>query len=162
MPRFQLRSGHDTVLAPLLASLGALSSEFAWPNYAARLGIELWTTADWRSLGSAEGQDADADGAGWVQPLVRLLYNGKDITGRLACAKQVSGAAAAATATAEPAGSPVCTLSAFEAQVAELIAPHSSWEAACFSDKPVEAPSSEHPGGRRRRSQSDVGVGQSH
>ena len=41
-PRVVLRAAHDTVLAPMLATLGWTRRAFPWPGYAARLVIELW------------------------------------------------------------------------------------------------------------------------
>ena len=46
---------------------------------------------------------------------VRLVYNGEDATHKLACAG----------------GRAWCSLDGFAAQVAALIAPHATWEAAC-------------------------------
>ena len=65
-PRFVLRAAHDTVIAPLLVSLGLpLPDGEAWPRYAARVSLELWR---------------DGKGA-----FVRVIFNGEDVTAQLQC-----------------------------------------------------------------------------
>ncbi|CAN0385483.1 unnamed protein product, partial [Hapterophycus canaliculatus] len=39
--KFVLFSGHDTVVAPLLAALGAYDCR--WPPYASHVAFELWS-----------------------------------------------------------------------------------------------------------------------
>jgi hypothetical protein len=137
VPRLQFRAGHDTVIAPLLAALGATDAPHAWPSYAARLGFEVWVP---RGAGAGAGA---GEAAGEAAPaLVKVLYNGENWTPRLACA----------------AGAGACTLPAFAAQVRALIAPHATWDAACFTDEPhvVHAGDAAHP---TRGGASDVGPG---
>eukprot|EP00605_Chrysophyceae_sp_TOSAG23-4_P002653 GSChrysophyteH1.ASY1.ANO1.2929.1 assembled CDS len=57
-------SGHDTVIAPVLAALGVYSDpkRCIWPPYASRIALELW---------EKKGHDRH----------FRLVYNGDDLTG---------------------------------------------------------------------------------
>lgn len=63
--RLLLYSGHDTVLAPLLAALGAFSTPGVckWPPYASRIALELWRRDDSAS-----------------EEMVRVLFNGRVVT----------------------------------------------------------------------------------
>lgn len=73
--RLVLFSGHDTVVAPLLASLGGLSAPDAcrWPPYASHLTFELW----------------EGDGGRARSLAVRVLFNGRAITRHLSgCAAE--------------------------------------------------------------------------
>ena len=128
--RVVVRTGHDTVIAPVLASLGAVDGPFAWPGFAARILIELWEGG----AGAGEGEGAGAGGAGadGVQPrhAVRLVYDGEDATHKLACA---GGA---------PAGRAWCSLEGFAAQVRALIAPHEGWGEACAALEDVSVSAS--------------------
>ena len=110
VPRLQFRAGHDTVIAPLLTALGAPDSPFSWPNYASRLGFELW-------MRPVEDR---------TEPFVKVLYNGENWTPRLKCAQR-----GADTDIAQ-----ACALADFIAQVNGLIAPHLTWEDACFTNEP--------------------------
>ena len=60
--RLLVFSGHDTVVAPLLAALGALHAPGAcrWPPYASHVAIELWALRERRE--------------------VRVLFNGQPVT----------------------------------------------------------------------------------
>jgi len=124
-PRVVVRTGHDTVIAPVLASLGAVDGPFAWPGFAARIALELWEGGG----GAGVGVGGGAGGAAGAAPrhAVRIVYDGADVTHRLACAR---GA---------PAGEAWCSLEGFAAQVQELIAPHASWERACEPAPPADA-----------------------
>ena len=132
VPRVQFRAGHDTVIAPILASLGARDLPHAWPNYGARVIFELWTTPE---------------PTGLVSSLVKIIYNGENWTPRLPCAVREDGPPADA-----------CTLEAFAGQIAALIAPHTTWEDACFTTEPhVVHSGGDHP--TRHSDASDVGPG---
>ena len=71
--RLLLFSGHDTVVAPLLAAIGGLRAPGAcrWPPYASHVAFEVWERA------SSE-EDADDRRAGLL--FVRVLFNGRVIT----------------------------------------------------------------------------------
>jgi len=133
------RFAHDTTVYPLLAALGVGDHE--WPSYAARIVLELW------SLRAGEGRE----GSGAL-PLVRVLYQGEDITGLLRCARSWGSADAADVAAGWGAGdedSPdaeaarlraaawlalsgsACTLDSLEAQLAATIQPHRTYAEAC-------------------------------
>lgn len=69
--KFALFSGHDTVVAPLLAALGAYDCR--WPPYASHVAFELWSKPP--SSGSGDG-----DGDGEEPPRRVLLEDGGDAT----------------------------------------------------------------------------------
>jgi hypothetical protein len=155
-PRLHLRSVHDTVIAPMLATLGALDPVYPWPNYASRVSLELWLlprdATPQALLGSLPAGAPPGDAA--LLPLVRLLYNGEDVTARLACA------------VVTPGGGPACPLAALEAKVAGLLGGFSTWEEACATDEAgILPPPEEHaPNGRPRAKHfvhggNDVGPG---
>ena len=66
-------SGHDTVVAPVLAALSVYSSTelCRWPPYASRIVFELW-----QPVGRAV-QDIN------TESFVRILYNGLDLTSKI-------------------------------------------------------------------------------
>jgi len=151
-PRVQLRSVHDTVIAPMLATLGALDPTYAWPSYASRVSLELWLLPREGAPGGLLPAGAPPGDAALL-PLVRLLYNGEDVTARLACAVAVPGGA-------------VCPLAALEAQVQGLLGGFRTWEEACFTEEADSLPPPEEhaPNGRPRAKHSfahgsDVGPG---
>jgi hypothetical protein len=150
VPRLALRSVHDTVLAPLLAVLRATEQPYAWPTYASRVALELWAPPASASSSAS-------------QYLVTVLYNGVDVTGRLECAAEWAGGAAGGAAGGGAARA-ACTLQGLQAQVARLIEPHASWEAACVTDQAVPPAEVHPPNGKKRKAQahastSDVGPG---
>lgn len=125
--RFSARFAHDTVVYPLLAALGAGDSE--WPGYASRITFELWALR--------------AEPHNQTLGLVRVLYQGEDITPEMRCSsswgpphKTISGIPTGAGAQMRArawlalAGS-ACTVDSFEAQIDELIAPYASYAEAC-------------------------------
>jgi len=144
--RASFRFAHDTVLYPLLASLGAGDHE--WPGYASRLTFELWTlSADSELVAGTrrEGSQPVHHGVAETLPLVRVVFQGEDITPLLGCSRSWGSPGAAATATLQ--GAPprerllamawealagsACTLDSFEDQVRSIIHPHSTWADAC-------------------------------
>lgn len=113
--RLALLSGHDTVVAQLIAALGVMgdSRHCKWPPYASHVAFELW-----RAPGAAAAASA---------PRVRLLFNGVAVTHLVpACAS-----ASADVHVADGGGSELCDLAAFARGVAAIVRPHASWEAAC-------------------------------
>lgn len=144
--RASFRFAHDTVLYPLVASLGAGDHE--WPGYASRITFELWTlSVDSELVTGARNFSklaGERDAAGSI-PLVRVVFQGEDITPLLGCSRSWGTPNTAATATlrgASPqerlhamawealAGS-ACTLESFEDQVHSIIRPHATWADAC-------------------------------
>jgi hypothetical protein len=105
-----LRAAHDTVLAPLLATLGWTHRAYPWPGYAARLVLELWQ----------EG------GGAAPRHFVRAVYNGRDVTGLTRCGAGGGGARGG--------DDPPCSLAAFRALVEGLIAPSASFEERCADE----------------------------
>jgi len=71
-PRLAIYSGHDTTLAPLLASLGLFDANVSWVPYASMLIIEIHSLLD-NNLTSHNS----------TKRLFRLLYNGKVLTPHL-------------------------------------------------------------------------------
>jgi hypothetical protein len=71
--RLVLFSGHDTVVAPVVAALGGLRVPFLcnWPPYASRLVFEVWRP------------EISGDPSIQLQDYVRVLFNGKAITRHL-------------------------------------------------------------------------------
>lgn len=83
--RISIFSGHDTVIAPLIAALGGMRAPqlCRWPPYASRLVFEVWRGAHRR-------QNSPAPPA---HDFVRVLFNGKPITKYLSgCRKLAQGA----------------------------------------------------------------------
>lgn len=192
-PRLVIRAAHDTVISPVLSSLGLKQRPFAWPGYAARVGFELWrlpveaahsstgslsnvipdhgtgstplagsSSDSPRHTGNSDGDSNSGDVE--LQPedsfAVRILYNGRDITGQTICGSTASASgqpedsegaqdegrlqATNADNTGRELNDPHphiasgtshgyagCTLARFGRFVGSLIAPHSSWEDAC-------------------------------
>lgn len=146
--KLTLLSGHDTVIAPVLASLGLYTNGLCvWPPYASRIVFELWEPSVSSSTSSSPSDDF----------YVRVLYNGEDRTVSIpACIAEQNVAAVTDTDTSRkatfdhsredpvpgissyvPASAPVriragmCSLRALEAQVQSMLSPHTSIEAAC-------------------------------
>ena len=70
---FTLYSGHDTVIAPVLAGLGVYDKFCIWPRYASRIAFELWK-GKVKLAGNPEVNDTIHD------YYVRVVYNGVDVT----------------------------------------------------------------------------------
>lgn len=100
-------SGHDTVIAPVLAGLGVYSGELCvWPGYASNIVVELWQPKSTARAGTGKSTVAtssslkklfpalwDAEKATkeshFEESFVRVLYNGDDVTQRIpACAAE--------------------------------------------------------------------------
>jgi hypothetical protein len=102
-PKLYVYSGHDTVIAPVLAALGVYKSERCiWPPYASRVALELWKKTNSEESGS-EGL------------YFRVLYNGDDLT------KNVPGCD----------GSSPCKIQTLHDRLDSLLKPHESLHAAC-------------------------------
>ena len=122
-----LFSGHDTVIAPVLAALGVYKDEICgWPSYASHIIFELW-------------QRRNSD-----KPVhyVRVLYNGLDLTQHIpTCGEERSGLIKkqnSGEGLTDPVeielladSSPLCSLSALSKQIEGMISPHSSIQEAC-------------------------------
>lgn len=109
-------SGHDTVIAPVLAGLGVYGTPGLglcnWPRYASRIAFERWV-----HVGDAAGR-----GNGATQEYgVRVNYNGLDVTAQIP---------ACAAAGADRTGTP-CPMSALARQVESLTGGSATYEAAC-------------------------------
>lgn len=100
--RLRLYAGHDTVIAPLLSTLGVFDGR--WPPLASRIVFEL-------------------RGAN-----LRILFNGRDVSGDVcpgaAAADDLDGGPPASRAGG-------CPLAAFEARVAALLGGAASFDEAC-------------------------------
>jgi hypothetical protein len=120
-------SGHDTVIAPVLAGLGVYGAPGLglcnWPRYASRIAFERWV-----HVGDGAEDSSSAGSTGVQKPVfgVRVNYNGLDVTAQIP---------ACAAAGADRAGVP-CPLSALSRQVEALKGTSATYEAACL---PVSA-----------------------
>lgn len=111
-------SGHDTVIAPVLAGLGVYTgADCIWPPYASRIAFELWRPAP---RGASEAL-APAD---WH---VRVVYNGREVTQRVpACVREAKARGGRSTSRTR-----MCSLDALASQVEGLIAPSATMADAC-------------------------------
>jgi hypothetical protein len=112
-------SGHDTVIAAVLAGLGVYSGELCvWPCYASNLVIELWLR---KSAHDSEATENSSEGTTppsvqklfpdkwgsvkghhhnqYANSFVRVVYNGQDITQRVPSCRAERDLAGAATTT---------------------------------------------------------------
>ena len=133
-------AGHDTVIAPLLAALGGTSSGDSvfedtcfWPPYASRIVFELWQAPSMAKVAYLRASVSCLTqqplppssppvqgGRQHGQASVRLLFNGKPITHR------VAGCAEASERLQ------LCPLPTFARAVSELVRPHENFEQACL------------------------------
>lgn len=152
-------SGHDTVIAPVLAGLGVYTDELCiWPGYASNIVIELWQPKGTH----AKGHHDEAMGnptpsfhkvfpekwvplmplmpGSYAESFVRVMYNGEDVTQRVpTCvaertrlSDQASGGAKdRLLARAVAQGLTLCSVDALVEQVASLIGPHKTFAEAC-------------------------------
>lgn len=127
-------TGHDTVIAPVLSALGVYSkpSLCIWPPYASRIVFELWQPkADVeraKARNKATPKLAQEHDKAPVRSLVRVLYNGLDITTMIpACKEALSKPPITAYAGAEK----MCPLSAIEEQLQRMLLGAKSHTDAC-------------------------------
>lgn len=134
-------SGHDTVLAPLLAVLGAYSAPglCVWPGYASRLIFELYEPKE------HEKDPVAGDMIGYPRntQYVRILFNGQDITPLVPYCAAAKAKLAADVSAAAPqlvlyrdkvllhADSTLCPLPVLVDLLDSLLAPHATLEHAC-------------------------------
>ena len=118
-------SGHDTVIAPVLAALGLYENELCvWPPYASRIVFELWEEQGKSKLSDATGSDTSL--------YVRVIFNGKDLTHRIpACKAERDAAAHPGSLRVSVKKSIMCSLEALEVQVQNMLGHHTSLKAAC-------------------------------
>ena len=146
-------SGHDTVIAPVLAALGVYSGALCyWPPYASRIVFELYRHSPpndsmvengaWSGASTGLRQlypSSDSTNSA-VEPrafspqqkslysraFVRILFNGEEITeGVPACSEGPSPPSHVLT------GGRMCPLDSYLRQVHSLIAPHRGLDGAC-------------------------------
>lgn len=110
-PKITIFSGHDTVIAPVLASLGVYKHVCRWPRYASRVALEIW-------------RKAASDPALSASYTVRVMFNGDDLTSYVpSCLGKVIR-----TQRAD-----LCPLDRIVHQIDSLIDSYGSWEDACDS-----------------------------
>jgi hypothetical protein len=112
-------SGHDTVIAPVLAALGVFEQDgyCKWPSYASRIAFELWKSKA-QAVTSAKIVESGHSSEG--EYFVRVIYNGDDVTHLIpTCQQDVISSHG------------LCSLSSIERQVESLIFPYSTIKAAC-------------------------------
>ena len=102
--RVVLRASHDTVISPLLSTLGLTPRPRAWPGYASRVSFQLW------AVPGVPTSDATA--------YVTVTYNGADITAATGCTRFAADGG-------------VCTLAAFDAFVTSLLPAGHSFTDVC-------------------------------
>lgn len=116
-------SGHDTVIAPVLAALGVYRQKdlCVWPPYASRIVFEVYVTssAAFAPLTHERARD---------DVMVRVIYNGLDITRAITACRSFT----------KDVSVPLCPLGAIEKQVDSLILPYASIDEACSAGN-VEA-----------------------
>ena len=114
--KLSIFSGHDTVIAPVLAGLGAYTGKACvWPPYASRIAFELWRP---KALPSNPADVA------WY---VRVVFNGKDISSVIpACVAERAAQKNRSTLKTK-----MCSLAAISAQVESLLRPASTLREAC-------------------------------
>lgn len=125
-------SGHDTVIAPVLAALGVYTEELCvWPPYASSIVFELWQD----SKGAAPA--APSESSYKKISFVRVIYNGKDVSSAIPACKAekeekniVDGIM---TSTVRKLGNKagLCSIEALERQVESMIAPFTTAKDAC-------------------------------
>ena len=108
--KLSIFSGHDTVVAPVLAALSVYADAelCRWPPYASRVAFELW-----QSTKSTKSSPSDV----MCESFIRVIFNGVDVTERIpSCASEGRG---------------VCSLGAFSQQVKSLLGGHGTMKDAC-------------------------------
>ena len=109
-------SGHDTVIAPVLAGLGIYQRQdlCVWPPYASRIAFEVYVKNESPIRTIYDEKDARE------LVMIRILYNGEDVTRSVPTCNTISRGT-----------SHLCPLGAFEAQINSLISPYNSMDDAC-------------------------------
>ena len=138
--RLNLFSGHDTVIAPVLAALGVYQDPelCKWPQYASRISFELWKGLSTSSVPTSSSS-SETEAAAIASHYVRVVFNGQDVTKKIStCAKEMNGSGFSSSMMSSAAASSnghtkMCSLHAFVQQIDSLIAPYSSIQAACGS-----------------------------
>ena len=110
-------SGHDTVIAPVLAALGVYQQRdfCVWPPYASRIIFEVYVKNE-KPLKTVYDESYARKFV-----MVRVLYNGEDVTKDItACGVAMKGNSLS-----------LCPLGALEVQINNLILPYDSIDEAC-------------------------------
>lgn len=149
-------SGHDTVIAPVLAALGVYHGSLCrWPSYAAHVVFELWQPKHGQEVVKGRGeqqQRVSGDGGATrtasenaadnnSKYYLRVLYNGVDITQRVpTCSaerndlnrRHTRGETLSKVETSLLRhDNPLCSMAALHRQIDGLISPHDSIQEAC-------------------------------
>jgi hypothetical protein len=139
--KMNIYSGHDTVIAPVLAALGVFENDLycKWPSYASRIAFELWKPAANSPYFTANAQANTQPTASTLSAssteakmlpivskenshFVRVVYNGDDVTMLIP---------ACSSGRVYVNGHQMCPLSTLHQQVESLLRPHNSIKAAC-------------------------------
>ena len=111
-------SGHDTVIAPVLAALGVLSSQCLWPQYASRIAFELW-----------EREKHTNTDDRWF---VRVVFNGVDVTGMIPeCIAAVNRQGTKEGYLKGSLGMQMCPLNGLAKQIEGLLGGRATLQEAC-------------------------------
>ena len=122
--RLVLLSGHDTVIAQLLAALGGMTDarHCRWPPYASRIVFEVWRPVSTSALRHG--------------PQLRVLFNGVVVTHLIPeCAQRADGIDATTITQVGVTNLELCPLETFVKGVLGRIPPGSTFEAECRADQ---------------------------
>jgi hypothetical protein len=150
--KLSIFSGHDTVIAPVLAGLGVYSGDLCiWPGYASNIVVELWQPKSARDRSAATANSEarpspslqklfpgkwesvkPSPSSSYAESFVRVIFNGEDVTQRIpTCAAERALTASAQLLKAASQGLTLCSLDALVSQVASLIGGYATIEEAC-------------------------------
>lgn len=126
-PLLRVFSGHDTVIAPVLASLGVYqhSTYCKWPNYASRIAFEAWSpTSKNRKRFASNPTDEFSLNLSTIH--VRVIYNGEDVTSHISSCrkKNINFGKGANRAT-------LCPIQSFVDQIDTTLGSSNTIEEAC-------------------------------
>ncbi len=110
-------SGHDTVIAPVLAALGVFNGKYCgWPAYASRIVFELYSKKNLKFSNSSELLN---------NSYIKIYYNGDEVTSKIpACYEEKNIKSNKYNA---------CSLNSFASQIDRMIFPYNNLEDACLA-----------------------------
>ena len=91
--RLTIFSGHDTVIAPVLAALGVYRQAglCVWPPYASRIVFEVYVRKSKLRGGESGTEIAFEEVQARNEAMIRVLYNGQDVTKMITSCKDMIG-----------------------------------------------------------------------
>ena len=117
-------SGHDTVIAPVLAALGIYKSKILseyekckWPPYASRIVFEVWS----HIVNNVKG--------------IRVLYNGKPVTQAIpSCTRENKSRKLRGANHNDFKNDEICPIELFLEQIDQILENKQSYQSLCQSD----------------------------